>query len=133
MGARDSERERRQGQSWTADRRVSDQVERGDDQLHSGSRPDGVSGSGWGHGGPSAGHDDRRPPVEHSDQPSTHRSRVGSESASDSGHRHRRSLDSVDVPTGTDPRFDADVDRTVQRLYRELERKIRIERERRGL
>ncbi|WP_152421953.1 hypothetical protein [Natrialba chahannaoensis] len=42
--------------------------------------------------------------------------------------------DLADVPWGDDAvQFDADVDRIVERLYRRLDRKQRIERERRGL
>ncbi len=43
-------------------------------------------------------------------------------------------IDDVFGPGGTEfPSFDADVDRIVDRIYKELERKMRIERERRGL
>lgn len=53
-----------------------------------------------------------------------------------SGRDHGHDLDLVDVffgRSGGVPAHDADVDRLVENLYRAIERKMRIERERRGL
>ncbi|ELY91720.1 hypothetical protein C483_09274 [Natrialba hulunbeirensis JCM 10989] len=76
------------------------------------------SGSGYGH---RSGHDH------------------GHGHAHNQTHSHDRATDHArrdlaDIPWGDESvQFDADVDRIVERLYRRLDRKQRIERERRGL
>ena len=79
-------------------------------------------------GGQPALNDRPRSPVEHGTR------RSGPSGSVPDSDRHRGDrFDDIDVPSDTDPRFDADVDRAVAELYRRLERKIRIERDRRGL
>jgi len=72
--------------------------------------------------------DRRRSSIEHGARRSE-----PSGSIPNSDRHHKGRFDGIDVPSDTDPRFDADVDRAVEALYRKLERKIRIERDRRGL
>ncbi|PCR92238.1 hypothetical protein CP557_17895 [Natrinema ejinorense] len=125
------------GASRKQHRPPADRVAESDD------RPQAGSGSGIGsetrppQHGPSPGRDAGRPqprnPQPSSGGPSGRPSgRTTGHAPESDSHRGNR-FDGVDVSSRTDPRFDADVDRAVQELYRKLERKIRIERERRGL
>ncbi|AFO55273.1 hypothetical protein NJ7G_0017 [Natrinema sp. J7-2] len=77
--------------------------------------------------------DRHRSSIDRPQHPSERRSEPQRGRRSDQDRHSRNRFDSVDLSSGTDPRFDADVDRAVQELYRKLERKIRVERERRGL
>ncbi|WP_238705331.1 hypothetical protein [Natrinema pallidum] len=77
--------------------------------------------------------DGQRSSIDRPQQSAARRSEPPRGRRSDQDRHSRNRFDSVDLSSGTDPRFDADVDRAVQELYRKLERKIRVERERRGL
>ncbi len=88
------------------------------------------------HQGPSVDRDVGRPGLNDRRRPSIEHGASRSEPPGfvpDSDRHRRDRFDGIDVPSDTDPRFDADVDRAVEELYRKLERKIRIERDRRGL
>ncbi|NGM68008.1 hypothetical protein G6M89_03090 [Natronolimnobius sp. AArcel1] len=101
---------------------------------------------GQGSVGPGSGSrigvDDRSPdsslPPEQGGRQPRHTEGMGDHDQSNR-HGHNRTADrdqrpAVDLPWGEESvQFDADVDRIVDRLYRKLERKQRIERERRGL
>ncbi|MFD1565074.1 hypothetical protein ACFR99_16170 [Haloarchaeobius amylolyticus] len=136
--SRQSSRERRQhrnrrGSELDAPTRVSD--ERDPPTTPSRSDPDQTSEPP--HRGPAGTRTHERPRPDDRYHPSIQRpDRQPADSAGsapDSTHHRRHRFDGIDVPSGTDPRFDADVDRAIQELYRKLERKIRIERDRRGL
>ncbi|WP_226483049.1 hypothetical protein [Natrinema amylolyticum] len=77
--------------------------------------------------------DRRRSSADRPERSPDRRSEPARGHAPDSDRHSRNRFDGVDLSSGADPRFDADVDRAVQELYRKLERKIRVERERRGL
>lgn len=121
----------------------SDRTDAGGDQMRSGfgserrHEPDSDPALGTS----PVGHDDvgsgpsgrQQSPADRPERPPGRRPKSARGHAPDSDRHSRNRFDSVDLSAGTDPRFDADVDRAVQELYRKLERKIRIERERRGL
>ncbi len=119
-------------------RRPSDQGETDGNRALSGFGSESSSepplrGSPVGHDDVGSGPNDRqRSSIDRPEQPSERRSEP-SRGRPGLGHHSRNRFDSVDLSSGTDPRFDADVDRAVQELYRKLERKIRVERDRRGL
>ncbi|RZH67296.1 hypothetical protein ELS17_12715 [Natrinema altunense] len=117
----------------------SGRKETGGDRTRSGfgskrSRDPAQPGSVVGHDdGGSELNDRQRSSIDRPQQPTERRSEPSRGRRSDQDRHSRNRFGSVDLSSGTDPRFDADVDRAVQELYRKLERKIRVERERRGL
>ncbi|WP_139173461.1 hypothetical protein [Natrialba sp. SSL1] len=95
----------------------------GSTRNHAADRGDRGHDSGSGHGHRS-GHDQGHGHAHN--RPHSH-----GRDTRDTDHARR---DLADVPWGEESvQFDADVDRIVERLYRRLDRKQRIERERRGL
>lgn len=117
----------------------SDRRETGGDRTRSGfgskrGRESAQSGSAVGHDDVGSRlNDGQRSSIDRPQQSAARRSEPPRGRRSDQDRHSRNRFDSVDLSSGTDPRFDADVDRAVQELYRKLERKIRVERERRGL
>ncbi len=133
MSMRDSGRERRQSSAG---------MDAGGDRMRSGfgsarrSEPNSgpaQGGSSVDHGVGSRPSDRRRSSADRPERSPDRRSEPARGHAPDSDRHSRNRFDGVDLSSGADPRFDADVDRAVQELYRKLERKIRVERERRGL
>ncbi|WP_241430182.1 hypothetical protein [Halovivax asiaticus] len=88
------------------------------------------------HPTPASALDDLPPRTDASPSNETHAVGGATEAGTDGIDGGSRGVDrrrGVDAPIDEAMRFDADVDRVVERLYRKLERKQRIERERRGL
>ncbi|WP_245547756.1 hypothetical protein [Halovivax ruber] len=88
------------------------------------------------HPTPASALDDLPPRTDTSSSNETHAVGGASEAGTGGIDGSPRGVDrqrGVDAPLDDAMRFDADVDRVVERLYRKLERKQRIERERRGL
>jgi|GEM_PF-3505846 len=126
---RQQDRRRRWEPEHAASARAGDDSDRTQAAFRSDTDPNPAPASR----GQSGSRDDGRPLPGEKRQPSIRRPEPSIDSTPDSDHHRRHRFDGIDVPAGTDPRFDADVDRAVQELYRKLERQLRIERDRRGL
>ncbi|RZV11813.1 hypothetical protein BDK88_0700 [Natrinema hispanicum] len=132
---RRSSRERRQDRQRYREPEHEAPARAGDDsdRTQAAFRSDTDPNPGSASRGQSGSRDDGRPWPGEKRQPSIQRPEPSVDATPDSARHRRHRFDGVDVPASTDPRFDADVDRAVQELYRKLERKLRIERDRRGL
>ncbi|ELZ19502.1 hypothetical protein C476_11726 [Natrinema limicola JCM 13563] len=132
---RRSSRERRQDRQRHRETEHEAPARPGDDsdRTQAAFRSDTDPNSGPAARGQSRSRDAGRPWPGEKRQSSIQRPEPSVDATPDSARHRRHRFDGVDVPAGTDPRFDADVDRAVQELYRKLERKLRIERDRRGL
>lgn len=75
----------------------------------------------------------RQEPPERDTEPRSDQ-RSGTRPKGDVGTEAERAIEETFLGSGSEPSvYSADVDRIVDRLYREVERKMQIERERRGL